>query len=933
MAMVQAAGAFGRALTLAWLAGAPILSAQGPRNLEPGVRVERLLAPGETHAYEIALVAGMFAHLAVEQDNLDLTVRLVAPGGRTVAEVGNPAPDDEPLPLSFVVPEGGTYRLEVVLGGKAPAKGSYVIRLDPARAAAPGDEKRILAEKAYADGERLRADGSEAALREGVLVYEKAASLSHEAGMPTAEATGQVRIAEVLWSMGDLKSAVDHANLALPIFRSVGDLRGEATALGDLGVLFMDLSEPQLALDHYRKAMPIARKLGNVLLEAQLLHNIGFVYGYLGEDEKALDYFKRALPLKTGLPKSEAVTLDMIGRVHVDLKHYATALRYLERALAIRRRIGDRRGEAITLNEMGWVFEDKGQKSTALRFYRQSLELSRSVENQFQQVIALDNIGEIQLALGEAAAARETLRNALVLVRPTGNRAEEAETLADLARVEKKSGNLGEARALAEQALQVAESVRARVAGPDLRISYSAKVRSRYDLLIGILMQMHEREPGAGLAAEALQTSERARARGLLELLAEARTDLREGVDPKLLERELSPLTRAGIQGLLDEDTLLLEYSLADDHSFVWAVTPISVTAHVLPERSAIEAAARDLQRVWSAADGQPGGARSPQAERLARMLLVPVAGEIGTKRLVIVADGALQYLPFGALPIPGASRGRQRLLIDDHEIVTLPSASTLTALRLGATERKPPSRVAAVLADPVFSADDPRVRRTGDPMRRGSRVPGPPAELVRSAKESGLSSLERLGASRREAQAIFALAGTGNSFVALDFEASRATAMGAEVSSARVVHFASHGLLNSRHPELSGIVLSLVDARGQPENGFLRTRDIYKLKLSADLVVLSACQTALGKDVRGEGLLGLSRGFMYAGAPRIVASLWQVPDRATSELMKHFYEGVLKQGLRPAAALRAAQIAIRLEKRWASPYYWAAFTLQGDWR
>ena len=156
---------------------------------------------------------------------------------------------------------------------------------------------------------------------------------------------------------------------------------------------------------------------------------------------------------------------------------------------------------------------------------------------------------------------------------------------------------------------------------------------------------------------------------------------------------------------------------------------------------------------------------------------------------------------------------------------------------------------------------------------------------------------------------------------------------MGAEVSSARVVHFASHGLLNSRHPELSGVVLSLVDERGRPKDeSFLQARDVYRLKLSADLVVLSACQTALGKDVRGEGLLGLSRGFMYAGAPRIVASLWQVPDRATSELMKHFYEGVLQQGLRPAAALRAAQIAIRREKRWTSPYYWAAFTLQGDW-
>jgi CHAT domain-containing protein len=197
---------------------------------------------------------------------------------------------------------------------------------------------------------------------------------------------------------------------------------------------------------------------------------------------------------------------------------------------------------------------------------------------------------------------------------------------------------------------------------------------------------------------------------------------------------------------------------------------------------------------------------------------------------------------------------------------------------------------------------------------------------------ETGLASLERLTGSRREAQAIAALAGPGATFEALDFQASRATALGPEVASARVVHFASHALLDARHPELSGIVLSLVDEHGRPTDGFLQTRDVYKLRLSADLVVLSACQTALGKEVRGEGLLGLSRGFMYAGAPRVIASLWQVPDRATSALMAQFYRGILVEGLRPADALRAAQAAIRKEKRWSSPYYWAAFILQGDW-
>jgi CHAT domain-containing protein len=153
-------------------------------------------------------------------------------------------------------------------------------------------------------------------------------------------------------------------------------------------------------------------------------------------------------------------------------------------------------------------------------------------------------------------------------------------------------------------------------------------------------------------------------------------------------------------------------------------------------------------------------------------------------------------------------------------------------------------------------------------------------------------------------------------------------------LSQYRFVHFATHGLLNSAHPELSGIVLSLVDEKGQPQNGFLRLNEIYNLSLPADLVVLSACQTALGKEIKGEGLVGLTRGFMYAGAARVVASLWNVQDDATAELMKRFYAKMLgREKLRPAAALRAAQIEMWKTKLWQPPYYWAGFVLQGEWR
>jgi CHAT domain-containing protein len=192
---------------------------------------------------------------------------------------------------------------------------------------------------------------------------------------------------------------------------------------------------------------------------------------------------------------------------------------------------------------------------------------------------------------------------------------------------------------------------------------------------------------------------------------------------------------------------------------------------------------------------------------------------------------------------------------------------------------------------------------------------------------------LPRLHFSRDEAKAIAAVAPWGTNLMALDFQANRATATTGDLSQYRILHFATHGLLNSTHPELSGLVLSLVDQAGQPQDGFWRLHDIYNLKLNAELVVLSACQTGLGKDIKGEGLVGLTRGFMYAGTPRVVASLWQVDDVATAELMKRFYRGMLQQEQRPAAALRAAQLEMLGKKQWTHPFYWAAFTLQGEWK
>ena len=318
-------------------------------------------------------------------------------------------------------------------------------------------------------------------------------------------------------------------------------------------------------------------------------------------------------------------------------------------------------------------------------------------------------------------------------------------------------------------------------------------------------------------------------------------------------------------------------------------------------------------------------------------MLLGPVAHDLADRRLAVVADGALHYIPFDALPEPaaGAGRGRQDAaavpLLRRHEVIELPSASVLAAARREAAQRQPPPRLAILLADPVFDREDPRLAPAAATPAPGGSPDG--AGAAGDALPEGRARLGRLRFSGREAQAIAALAPPGAVTAELGFAATRDLALSGRLRDYRYVHLATHGRFDAGRPELSGLLLSRFDAAGRPLQGFVGLRDVYDLDLAADLVVLSGCQTALGKEIRGEGLVGLTRGFLYAGALRVVASLWWIDDRATAELMARFYRGLWREGLRPAAALRQARLALAAERRYRDPFYWGALVLQGDWR
>jgi CHAT domain-containing protein len=412
------------------------------------------------------------------------------------------------------------------------------------------------------------------------------------------------------------------------------------------------------------------------------------------------------------------------------------------------------------------------------------------------------------------------------------------------------------------------------------------------------------------------------------------------------------PLTANEIQQLLDPDTLLLEYSLGKERSYVFAVTAASLSVYELPKREEIERASTSLYGMLSARNAVVRGetARSRQvrsanataslAEALARfsgMVLGPVASQIPGKHLLVVGDGALQYIPFSALSTP-ESKSRKEPLMAEHEIVNLPSASTLAVLRREASHRDVASKAVMILADPVFDLRDDRVHASvpAGELRAALPATAERASLERSASDVGVSRddvFSRLPFSHLEAQTIYSAAAPGTATEALDFDANKAMVLSSKLANYRIVHLATHGFLDSQHPELSGLVFSLFDRNGQAQDGFLRLSDVYNLELNADLVVLSACQTALGKQVDGEGLIGLARGFMYAGSPRVIASLWAVDDEATAVLMGKFYQSLLQDHETAAQALRTAQRWMHSQGRWKAPYYWAGFVLLGEWR
>jgi CHAT domain-containing protein len=639
----------------------------------------------------------------------------------------------------------------------------------------------------------------------------------------------------------------------------------------------------------------------------------------------------------------------------MESREYPTALQALQFALEIYVRAGNPMETARVQGLIGQVFEQQGQFARARQNYLKALETFTRISDPLNEATVYHLLGRLTLTNGKHKEAEDYLLRSIAIT--------------------EKINRISSSR--------------------DLNIAFYGSIYDRYQTYVDCLMSKYRMTPTSDLLVRAFETSETARARSLAEFLRTTHTNFAPGLDPDLAQREKSirqalwqkaeyrsqllsktkktypteelkkvdlelsrleaehtqvskvinerypayrqitqPVTwdlrRIQEEVIKDDQTLLLEFSIGARKSYVWAVTRNNIKAYEIPAQEAITEAVKKVTELLVLPPVGDAENKLAQASgELSQMVLSPVAAELNKQVVIVVADGALNYIPFQILPMPSGNEP----LVAKYDIVNAPSASILGELRHEAERRQAATKLLAAFGDPVFhptylasNIENSAGQRTEGVTRWRSALRD--IELNRDSFDP--SVIPPLFYAARELANLRELAG-GGALVLSEFAATRDRLLSTDLTQYAMLHLATHGFLDPRRPENSGLLLSTVNNQGQQVDGFIALQDIYELRAPVLMVVLSACQTALGKDVRGEGLIGITRGFMYAGASSVVASLWKVDDGATAELMRLFYGNMLQRGMRPAEALRAAQNSIRQKPQWRSPFYWGAFTLQGE--
>jgi CHAT domain-containing protein/tetratricopeptide (TPR) repeat protein len=824
----------------------------------------------------------------------------------------------------------------------------------------------------------------------------EATALFHSLDEWDAELTSLSNQAVIDVEEGQLLDAIARFERVIDLLPEGKLLDDRAWTLSNLAATHRLFGNLEQALQMYDAALELHRENGDLWGEAYSLRGIGQAYYGLGELELATDYLEAALPKtrEANDGRGEESAVRYLGNVAYRKRDYDAALAHHEAALALATSPLD---VAYLQVSIAKDLAALGRHAEAMDLADAARVTAEATETRLLLGDALLALGQARAALGDNERASGELERARSIYAALELGGAEADALNALAAAARARGDLDAALRYGESSLAAVEDLRTRISHPELRAYNMALRRGYFDAQIDLLMTLHRAAGDGTdrYLRAAFDVSERARTRMLVDLLHEASVDLSEGMDPALtrrrdelydelaersaerdsrirqtaaeaeaqgelvavmgemraLETELNlveaelrranpryaelsapqALTSAQVQAMIEPRSVLVQYALGEDRSYAWLLTHDSVRAIELAGRDPIESAARaafDRLRAF-----RPSIDARRELDRaladLAALVWAPLADSIDAERVLVASSGALQYVPFGV--IPALPSPESPVLLERYEIVVVPSMSGLAA-QATRQQRAPPPKTVAVFADPVLEIGDTRFAGAVLTSDLGT-LPGEAAGR-KAAPVFARPELSRLAWTGREAEAIAALVPEDQRMVATGFGVTRDAVFASGLDAYRYLHFATHGRVDSRNPGLSSLAMSRLDELGMPlTRQELRLHDVYNLRLNADLVTLSACETALGREVRGESLIGLTQGFLYAGAHSVAASLWQVPDRATAELMTRFYRFMFTEGLRPAEALRQAQLSVASERRTSHPYYWGAFILLGDWQ
>ena len=798
-------------------------------------------------------------------------------------------------------------------------------------------------------------------LEEATSSNETALNLSRSSGFQELEAEALINLGFIEYRKGAWQNVTRFLWDAEKLIDAEGEPFKMTQILSAIAEAYIESGLPETGLPKYQEALEYIRKTNRPRDEVVVRWAIGRAQYFSHKYPEALDTLQQALADAESQeqPVVMAMCHDLLGRTYEATGDRLAALRHLETALELYSDANNTMEIARTRARIGQIYENSGRFDKARPAYQEALKTFDALSDRVNQSATLFALGRLEMNSGNYDTAESLLRKSIDATENMRRMSTSRDLTAAFSatvhdRYEQyiqclmRNSPGPSASSQTTVAFQTSESARGRslaellrVADTNLLSNVDPKLSAQETSLRQLLRVKEDQR--VSLLARTSDEEQRDELKKLdadLERLGTQYKNVLAGISTRypaykqLTQPQGWDLRRIQEEVIGDNDTVLLEYLLGSPRSYVWAVTRNSITSHALPSREVISNTVQSLYNLLKERPQPETKDKVDQAAReLAQMILFPVTDELNKRQIILAADDALDYIPFQILP---AGPNNPEPVVAQHDVINVPSASILGELRKEAGRRGVRAKTLAVFGNPIFTAKSGQpdsskqvasAQTSADQLKHALRS----IEMDRNSAD--LSTLDRLFYAAQEIANLRDVATEAQTFAASDYDATREQLLKMDFTQFAILHLATHGWLNPKHPENSGLLLSTINRDGKTVNGFVGLQDIYSLRAPVDLVVLSACETGLGKDIRGEGLVGLTRGFMYAGATSVVASLWKVEDEATAELMRRFYIEMLKNGKTPAEALRAAQNSIRQVPEWSAPHYWAGFTLQGEYR